>query len=94
MNQTVNTYTFVVNAWRGMSAVLRKEKEKLALLENLPTELLLVIFKYCSLRALGNVCQTCKRLNSVVSDFIWYGKSQKTLVTNQISADIQTRYCT
>jgi hypothetical protein len=77
-----------------MSAFARKEKENLASLEGLPTEVLLVIFKYCNLKALGNVCQTCRRLNSVVSDFIWYEKSQKALVTNQISADIQARYCT
>ncbi|KDR10684.1 F-box/WD repeat-containing protein 4 [Zootermopsis nevadensis] len=74
-----------------MNASARKEKDKLGSLEILPTEVLLVIFKYCTLRALGNVCQTCKRLNGVVSDFIWYEKSRKALVTNQISADIQAR---
>jgi F-box domain. len=61
-------------------------------LDDLPTEVLLVIFKHCSLRDLGNLCKTCKRLNIVVRDFIWYGKSRKALVTNQIGTDIQNRY--
>jgi len=67
-------------------------KENLHHLDYLPTEVLLVIFKYCSLRDLGNLCKTCRRLNIVVSDFIWYGKSRKALVTNQIGTDIQNRY--
>lgn len=71
---------------------LGRGEEKSLLLEDLPTEVLLVIFKYCTLKTLGNICQTCQRLNSVVNDFIWYGRSQKALVTNQISADIKNRY--
>jgi len=74
-----------------MSAFAGKGKENLPHLDDLPTEVLLVIFKYCSLRDLGNLCKTCKRLNIVVSDFIWYGKSRKALVTNQIGTDIQNR---
>ncbi|XP_069698480.1 F-box/WD repeat-containing protein 4 [Periplaneta americana] len=70
---------------------LGRGEEKSLLLEDLPTEVLLVIFKYCTLKTLGNICQTCQRLNSVVNDFIWYGRSQKALVTNQISADIKNR---
>jgi len=75
-----------------MSAFAGKGEENLPHLDDLPTEVLLVIFKYCSLRDLGNLCKTCKRLNIVVSDFIWYGKSRKALVTNQIGTDIQNRY--
>ncbi|PSN54802.1 F-box only protein 48 [Blattella germanica] len=74
-----------------MNEFVGKEEENVALLEDLPTEILLVIFKYCTLRSLGNVCQTCKRLNSVVNDFIWHERSQKVLATNQISQDIQNR---
>lgn len=74
-----------------MNAFARKGKN-LPHLDELPTEVLLVIFKYCSLRDLGNLCKTCKRLNIVVSDFIWYGKSRKAVVTNQIGTDIQNRY--
>jgi len=75
-----------------MSAFAGKGEENLPHLDNLPTEVLLVIFQYCSLRDLGNLCKTCRRLNIVVSDFIWYGKSRKALVTNQIGTDIQNRY--
>jgi hypothetical protein len=67
-------------------------KENLPHLDELPTEVLLVIFEYCSLRDLGNVCKTCKRLNTVVSDFIWHGKSRKAVVTNQVGIEIQNRY--
>lgn len=74
-----------------MSAFAGKGKENLPHLDDLPTEVLLVIFKYCRMRDLGNLCKTCKRLNIVVSDFIWYGKSRKALVTNQIGTDIQNR---
>ncbi|XP_033611637.1 F-box/WD repeat-containing protein 4 [Cryptotermes secundus] len=74
-----------------MSVFIGKGKESLAHLEDLPTEVLLVIFKYCTLGDLGSLCQTCKRLNSVVTNFIWYGKSRKALVTNQISPDIRNR---
>jgi predicted Fe-S protein YdhL (DUF1289 family) len=75
-----------------MSAFAGKGKENLSHLDDLPTEVLLVIFKYCSLRDLGNLCKTCKRLNSVVSNFIWYSKSRKALVTNQLGTDIQNRF--
>jgi hypothetical protein len=75
-----------------MGAFAGKGKESLVPLDDLPTEVLLLIFKFCTLRALGNLCQTCKRLNGVVSDFIWCEKSRKALVTNQISADIRNRY--
>jgi len=75
-----------------MSAFAGKGKENLHHLDCLPTEVLLVIFKYCRLRDLGNLCKTCRRLNIVVSDFIWYGKSRKAPVTNQIGTDIQNRY--
>jgi hypothetical protein len=75
-----------------MSLFLGKGKENLALFEDLLAEVLLVIFKYCTLRDLGSSCKTCKHLNSVTTNFIWYGKSRKALVTNQISPDIQNRY--
>jgi hypothetical protein len=75
-----------------MSVFVGKGKENLVSLEDLPTEVLLVIFKYCNLGDLGSLCKTCKRLNSVVTNFIWYGKSRKALVTNQISPDIRNRY--
>jgi hypothetical protein len=75
-----------------MSVYVGKGKENLALLEDLPTEVLLVIFKYCTLGDLGSLCKTCKRLNSVVTNFIWYGNSRKALVTNQISPVIRNRY--
>jgi hypothetical protein len=86
----VKIYTAFTNIALDMSAFAGKEN--LPRLDDLPTEVLLVIFKYCALRDLGNLCKTCKRLNSVVSDFIWYGKSRKALVTNQIDTHMQNRY--
>jgi hypothetical protein len=80
-----------IKAGRDMSVFVGKRRENLALLEDMPTEVLLVIFKYCTLGDLGSLCKTCKRLNYVVTNFIWFGKSQKALVTNQISPDIRNR---
>jgi hypothetical protein len=74
-----------------MNVFVGKQKENLAALEDLPTEVLLVIFKYCTLGDLGRLCKTCKRLNNVVTNFIWYEKSRKALVTNQINSDIRNR---
>jgi hypothetical protein len=84
----------VINSEIEMREFASQGAETVPYLDDLPTEVLLVIFKYCSLRDLGNLCKTCKRLNIVVSDFIWYGKSRKALVTNQIGTDIQNRYVT
>ncbi|KAJ9578273.1 hypothetical protein L9F63_005494, partial [Diploptera punctata] len=74
-----------------MSECVGKREENTIHLEELPTEVLLTIFKYCNLNSLGNLCQTCKRLNFIIADFIWYSRGQKSIATNQISQEIRRR---
>lgn len=71
-----------------------REGEKL-LLENLPTDVLLIIFYYCDDVSLGRLSQQCRRFNDIISDdFLWLERSKRTIVTNQMSKEVQDRsYC-
>ncbi|XP_066993077.2 F-box/WD repeat-containing protein 4 [Anabrus simplex] len=62
------------------------------LLENLPTDVLLLIFWYCDDVSLGRLSQQCKRFNDIISDdFLWAKRSRDAIVTNQITNEVQSR---
>ncbi|XP_044762196.1 F-box/WD repeat-containing protein 4 [Coccinella septempunctata] len=63
-------------------------------LENLSTEVLLIIFSYLSITELKNLRKVCSRFNKIIShhwDLILFNRREKYLVTNQCSQYIQER---
>jgi hypothetical protein len=61
-------------------------------LVDLPTDVLLWIFKFCDPTTLRCLSRTCKRLNDVVSeDSVWLKKSNAALITNQNSEVVLKR---
>ncbi|EZA62628.1 hypothetical protein DMN91_006750 [Ooceraea biroi] len=55
-------------------------------LDILPCEILLAIFDYCDVIDLLRISQVCKRFNEIIhTDGIWVKKSNRSIVTNQIS---------
>jgi len=68
------------------------ENNNQLLLVDLPTDVLLCIFKFCNSASLRNLSVTCKRLNDVTSeDFVWLKRSKNCLITNQQSSEILLR---
>ncbi|XP_054262418.1 F-box/WD repeat-containing protein 4 isoform X2 [Macrosteles quadrilineatus] len=62
-------------------------------LVDLPTDVLLWIFKFCDAGTLRSLSKTCKRLNEVVSeDSVWVKWSNNALITNQRSDSVLKRY--
>ncbi|XP_026294386.1 F-box/WD repeat-containing protein 4 [Frankliniella occidentalis] len=69
-----------------------KEESEYLLFQDLPTDVLLAIFRYCDTRSLLSLSQTCKRINSIISeDFVWLERSRKVNVSNQVSDEIKSR---
>ena len=61
-------------------------------LDQLPVEILLIIFDYCHAFDLVRTAQTCKRFHSIIRDeFLWYRKRKKALATNQVSSKFRER---
>lgn len=61
-------------------------------LDTLPTELLIIIFKHCSIYDLARLNQVCRRFYEILhADSIWMS-IDKPLVTNQVSERFRERY--
>lgn len=61
-------------------------------LDTLPTDVLLIIFDYCSVTDLIKLGRVCKRFNDIVNDdALWIEKSNKPLATNQSSKKFRER---
>ncbi|GLH09831.1 F-box/WD repeat-containing protein 7, partial [Gryllus bimaculatus] len=72
--------------------VSAENAEEKILLENLPTDVLLMIFLYCDEVSLGRLSQQCRRFNEIINeDCIWAERSRKAIVTNQLSKEMQER---
>ncbi|KAK3919121.1 F-box/WD repeat-containing protein 4 [Frankliniella fusca] len=70
-----------------------KEEGEYLLFQDLPTDVLLSIFRYCDTRALLSLSQTCRRVNSIINeDFVWLERSRKVNVSNQVSEEIKNRH--
>ncbi|XP_023322974.1 F-box/WD repeat-containing protein 4-like isoform X2 [Eurytemora carolleeae] len=65
--------------------VIYDENENCLTLENLPADVLLVIFKYLDISTLGRVAQVCKLFRSLsYSDFLWMRAGASSLGSNQL----------
>lgn len=61
-------------------------------LDQLPLELLLLIFDYCHAHDLVRLGAVCTRFHFVTRDeLLWYKKSDLTLATNQVSKKFRSR---
>lgn len=62
-------------------------------LDVLPTDVLLIIFDYCSVVDLSRLDCVCKRFHLIINDdTTWIKKSYWPLVTNQFSKRFKERY--
>lgn len=69
-----------------------EEESEQLLFQDLPVDVLLTIFRYCDIRSLLSLSQTCKRINSIINeDFVWLERSRKVHVSNQVSQEIKSR---
>lgn len=61
-------------------------------LDELPSEILLLIFDYCHAFDLVRLSAVCTRFYDVAQDeMLWYKRSKKTLATNQVSKRFRLR---
>lgn len=62
-------------------------------LQELPTDVLLYIFKFSDLRNLLSLSCCCKRFYAIISgDSVWMSKSKVAVITNQLNQDVMKRY--
>lgn len=62
-------------------------------LDELPLEILLLIFDYCHAFDLVRLSGVCTRFYDVAHDeVLWYKRSKQTLATNQVSKRFRSRY--
>jgi hypothetical protein len=63
-------------------------------IEDLPTEILCIIFSFCDAKTLCRISCTCKRFNDILreDDKVWKNAANKSLITNLISPIVQERY--
>lgn len=63
-------------------------------LDDLPTQVLIHILYFCDIGDLGRLSSVCRRFYDIISDdFVWLNKSKKSVITNQLSAEICNRSC-
>ncbi|XP_034233847.1 F-box/WD repeat-containing protein 4-like isoform X1 [Thrips palmi] len=80
-----------MNASRHPSGECEQECDPL-LFQDLPTDVLLSIFRYCNIHSLLRLSQTCKRINNIISeDFVWLERSKRVNVSNQVSTQVKNR---
>ena len=61
-------------------------------LEELPVEILILIFDYCHAFDLIRIGQVCTRFQSIIrDDFLWYRRRKRALATNQASKKFRKR---
>ena len=61
--------------------------------EQLPTEVLLVIFGYCHARDLAKLSEVCNKFHDIINndDILWNSRKHLPLVTNQVSQGFRDR---
>ncbi|XP_047114664.1 F-box/WD repeat-containing protein 4-like isoform X2 [Schistocerca piceifrons] len=74
----------------GQSVLQESEDESRLRLDNLPSDVLYILFQYCDRATLGRLSQCCKRFNDIVTG-IWETLSRKLIATNQLNDEICKR---
>ena len=70
----------------------QEKSDESVTLDKLPSDILLLIFKYVNQKMLGRLAQVCTIFNEVVnSEILWVKASQKCLATNLIKKEILYR---
>lgn len=61
-------------------------------LDDLPTQVLMHILYFCDIADFGSLSSVCTRFRDILSDdFVWLSKSKKSVITNQLSAEVNYR---
>ncbi|XP_049960936.1 F-box/WD repeat-containing protein 4-like [Schistocerca serialis cubense] len=74
----------------GQSVLQESEDESRLRLDNLPSDVLYILFQYCDRATLGRLSQCCKQFNDIVTG-IWETLSRKLIATNQLNDEICKR---
>lgn len=86
--------TEVPEGMNGQSVLQENEDESRLQLDNLPSDVLYILFQYCDRATLGRLSQCCKRFNDIVTG-IWEILSRKLIASNQVNEAICKRsFCT